>query len=61
MRKMPNARPWLDGFLIKSLRGYSFYGLIPPIRLQAALKRAGFQIREIVLNEGSAYVWAATN
>jgi hypothetical protein len=58
MRKMPNAKPWLDGFLVESLRGYSFYGMISPERLEKALKRAGFRIRETKLNEGSAYTWA---
>jgi hypothetical protein len=55
---MPNAKPWLDGFLVESLRGYSFYGMISPERLERALKRAGFRIRETKLNEGSAYTWA---
>jgi len=58
MRKMSNTKPWLDGFIIDSLRGYSFYGLIPPDRLEASLKRAGFRVRETKLNEGSAYTWA---
>ena len=58
MKKMANAKPWLDGFLVNSLRGYSFYGLIPPDRLEASLKRARFNVRETKLNEGSAYVWA---
>jgi SAM-dependent methyltransferase len=60
MSKMPNAEPWLDGFLVKSLRGYSFYGMISPDRLESSLKRAGFRIRETRLNEGSAYSWATT-
>lgn len=59
MKTMPNAKPWLDGFLVNSLRGYSFYGLISPERLETSLKRAGFRrIRETKLNEGSAYTWA---
>jgi hypothetical protein len=58
MRNMPNAKPWLDGFLVDSLRGYSFYGMIPPERLEGALQRAGFRVRETKLNEGSAYTWA---
>lgn len=57
MRKMPNAKPWLDGFLIDLLRGYSFYGLISPERLEIFLKRAGFRICETKLNEGSVYAW----
>lgn len=58
MRNLPNARPWLDGFIVDSLRGHSFYGLITPQRLERSLKRAGFLIRETKLNEGSAYCWA---
>jgi SAM-dependent methyltransferase len=58
MRKMSNTQPWLDGFIVDSLRGYSFYGLIPPDRLEASLTRAGFRVRETKLNEGSAYTWA---
>jgi hypothetical protein len=58
MRKMSNARPWLDGFIVDSLRGHSFYGMITPDRLEATLKRAGFYIRETKLNDGSAYAWA---
>jgi hypothetical protein len=58
MSKMFNAKPWLDGFVIDSLRGHSFYGMIPADRLEASLKRAGFRVRETRLNEGSAYTWA---
>jgi SAM-dependent methyltransferase len=58
MRKMPNAKPWLDGFLIDSLRGHSFYGLISPDRLESSLKRAGFCVCKTDLNEGSVYCWA---
>lgn len=59
MSAMKNARPWRDGFLIDSLRGHSFYGLISPERLVAMLRRAGFSIVSVKLNEGSAYVWAS--
>jgi len=58
MRRMPNARPWRDGFLIDSLRGLSFFGLIPPNRLCSLVLRAGFEIRHMHLNEGSAYLCA---
>jgi hypothetical protein len=58
MRSMPNARPWEDGFLIDSLRGFSFYGLIPPDYLVSMAKRAGFSICDMRCNEGSVYVWA---
>jgi hypothetical protein len=59
MRRMGNAKPWLDGFIIESFRGYSFYGLIRPDRLEASLKAAGFRIRQMKLNQGSAYTWAS--
>ncbi|MBM7330731.1 hypothetical protein JS562_48070 [Agrobacterium sp. S2] len=58
MKTMENAKPWLDGFLINSLRGHSFYGMITPDRLEASLERTGFEIRGTKLNEGSAYTWA---
>lgn len=58
MKAMPNSKPWLDGFLIDSLRGYSFYGLISPERLESLLRRARFSVRDMKLNEGSAYAWA---
>jgi hypothetical protein len=59
MSTMPNARPWLDGFLVDSLRGYSFYAMITPERLETFLKRAGFRVRGTKLNEGSAYTWVS--
>lgn len=58
MSKMETATPWLDGFLLKSLRGHSFYGMIPPPQLEECLKRARFSIRSSKLNEGSVYTWA---
>jgi hypothetical protein len=57
MSTMDNAKPWLDGFLIDSLRGYSFYGLISPERLERSLKHVGFRIRETTLHDGSVYTW----
>jgi SAM-dependent methyltransferase len=59
MRSMPNARPWRDGFLIDSLRGFSFYGLIAPDCLISMAKKAGFAICDVRRNEGSVYVWAS--
>jgi hypothetical protein len=58
MSRMKNAMPWLDGFILNSLRGHSFYAMISPDRLEASLKSAGFVVRETKLNEGSAYTWA---
>lgn len=59
MAKMKNARRWRDGFLIDSLRGYSFYGLISPDRLTKMVVSAGFDIVGSELNEGSVYLTAA--
>jgi hypothetical protein len=56
MRRLPNARPFLDGFLINSLRGYSFYGLISPEKLSAMAVNAGFEVVKQTLNQGSAYL-----
>ena len=56
MQAMSNARPWRDGFLINSLRGFSFYALISPERLEAMVLRAGFEVIEQKLNEGSVYL-----
>jgi SAM-dependent methyltransferase len=58
MQSLPNALPWRDGFLLDSLRGYSFYGLIRPDRLETMIVRAGFKPLDCSLNEGSVYLWA---
>jgi hypothetical protein len=58
MRNMPNARYWRDGFLINSLRGYSFYGLISPQQLAALVASAGFEIIDETLNEGRVFLVA---
>ena len=58
MRSMSNARSWRDGFLIDSLRGFSFYGLISPDALISMAKKAGFAVCHIRRNEGSVYIWA---
>jgi len=60
MRELPNARPWRDGILIDSLRGFSFYGLISPERLEALVTSVGFKIVDQKLNEGSVYIWAGS-
>jgi hypothetical protein len=57
MRALPNARSFLDGFLINSSsHGHSFYGLISPERLGAMVVNAGFEIIDQKLNEGSVYM-----
>ncbi|MEX2167300.1 MAG: hypothetical protein WD852_09825 [Methyloceanibacter sp.] len=58
MQSMPNARPFRDGFLIDSMRGFSFYGLIKPERLQSLVEEAGFLVHHVHLNEGSVYLCA---
>jgi len=56
MRRLPNAQPHLDGFLIDLLRGYSFYGLISPEQLTAMVVNAGFEVVKQTLNESSVYL-----
>ena len=59
MQKMPNTQPFLDGFIVDSYRGYSFYGLIPPKNLQSLLINSGFKILDIKINDGSVFMWAS--
>ncbi len=62
MSKMPNARKWRDGFLINSLRGYSFFGLIRPERLKRMLERAGSRFRAwALMREAHIFGPAAPN
>lgn len=58
MKKMPNARKWRDGFLLDSLRGFSFYALISPESLKRMVTKAGFEILDSKLNDGSVYLYA---
>jgi SAM-dependent methyltransferase len=58
MSGMPHARIWRDGILIDSLRGFSFYALITPVELVSMVISAGFEIADLTLNDGSAYVVA---
>jgi len=58
MANLPIAEPWHDGFLLKSLRGYSFYALISPAALAKLLGQAGFEVVNQQLNQGSVYMWA---
>lgn len=56
-----NAVKWRDGFLIDSLRGYSFYALIRPEALTELVKGEGFKIEEVNLDEGRVYLLAYKN
>jgi hypothetical protein len=58
MQRLPNCQAYGNGFLMNSLRGYSFYGLIPPDDLATLVIRAGFVVESLVLDQGSAYLWA---
>lgn len=58
MAELPNARPWRDGFLIDSLRGFSFYGLISPQRLTALVAGCGFEVVDQQLNDGRVFLMA---
>jgi hypothetical protein len=58
MQKLPNCTPYGNGFLMDSLRGHSFYGLIPPNDLAFLVKRGGFEVESVKLDEGTAYLWA---
>ena len=59
MRKLRSATKWRDGFIIDSLRGHSFYGLIRPERLVRMVRNAGFHVERIAMNEGSAFLWGS--
>jgi hypothetical protein len=58
MSRLPNARPWRDGFLIDSLRGFSFYGLISPRRLTALVLGCGFEVVDQYLDDGRVFLMA---
>jgi SAM-dependent methyltransferase len=58
MSRLANAQPWRDGFLINSLRGFSFYALISPQRLATLVRNAGFQVIDQVLDNGRIFLMA---
>ena len=58
MRALPNARPWRDGFIVDSLRGFSFYGLISPSRLAALVRKCGFKVLSQHLDDGRVFLMA---
>jgi SAM-dependent methyltransferase len=58
MLSRPEATAWRGGILLNSLRGYSYYGLIPPSELKECIAEGGFERMETKLHDGSAYVFA---
>ena len=58
MAEQKNARKYEDGILMDSLRGFSFYALLPPAVLTGMLSETGFEIENQTLNEGTAYLLA---
>jgi len=60
MRTLPTACYWRDGFLIDSLRGFSFYGLISPQRLSVLVASAGFEVIDQTLDDGRVFLLACS-
>jgi 2-polyprenyl-3-methyl-5-hydroxy-6-metoxy-1,4-benzoquinol methylase len=58
MAKSPNARPFLDGWLLVTPRMTSYYGIIPKQKLEALVTRHGFSVFESWIDRQSAYVLA---
>jgi 2-polyprenyl-3-methyl-5-hydroxy-6-metoxy-1,4-benzoquinol methylase len=56
----PNARKYLDGWLISNSHGESFYGIIPPEELKSICVKAGYDIVECYSKGESAYILANT-
>lgn len=51
----PNARPYLDGWLVKVRGYYSFYGIIPPESLHEHCKKAGVPFSKCSSHGETAY------
>lgn len=58
MSKLPNAEAYLDGFLVNSLRGWSFYGLIRPERLRRLVRKHGLVPTHETLRDGTVFMRA---
>ena len=54
----PEARPYLDGWLVANRKRPSFYGIINPQQLANICRKAGFTIIESYAKGDSAYVRA---
>jgi hypothetical protein len=51
--------PHLDGYVLRTLRGTFYYGLIPPDKLQRIVHAAGFRIENTWISGESAFVLAS--
>ena len=52
------AQPYLDGFVVRGRRGYSYYGLIDKDQLVRLVERYEFSVRASWARDGSAFVEA---
>jgi 2-polyprenyl-3-methyl-5-hydroxy-6-metoxy-1,4-benzoquinol methylase len=57
LRSNPQACKYLDGYLVSSRRGNSFYGIITPAKLSRLLVKGGFQVQHLWRAGQSAYAW----
>jgi SAM-dependent methyltransferase len=55
-RNLPNATPYLDGWILKTTRGSAYYGILPKEELIALLVAHGFKVENAWTHKGSAYV-----
>lgn len=53
-----DSKPYADGWVLKSRKGFSFYGIINPDTLTQTVVEAGFSIDRTYVKDGSAYVLA---
>jgi 2-polyprenyl-3-methyl-5-hydroxy-6-metoxy-1,4-benzoquinol methylase len=51
-----NASPYRDGWLVRNVRGTSFYGLIPPEKLVSLVRAGGLEIVTTWTHGEAAYV-----
>lgn len=58
LRNDPRAQEFLDGYLVSSSRGNSFYGIITPECLSKLLTKGGFRTQHLWRAGQSAYAWA---
>lgn len=54
-KAQPNARPYLDGWILDTPRGSFFYGLIPLAKLEQLIRSSGLAVSRSWVQNGSAY------